>query len=62
MMEFRCVRCEALMGRCSCWEPVTLRCPVCKKEKQVMPTEGEKPNAIIMLKCLECWDVGEKAK
>lgn len=61
-MEFRCVRCEALMGRCDCWEPVTLRCPSCGKEKKVTPELGEKPKAVILLKCPKCWDVEEKVK
>jgi len=33
--HMKCVRCGAQMGTCRCWEDVTLRCPKCRRTKQV---------------------------
>lgn len=57
----RCTRCDAPMGQCDCWTTVTLRCPECKRTKQVTKHETDPPNtAIVEAPCDKCDRGGDK--
>lgn len=55
-VDFRCVRCDAKMGTCNCFEPVQLKCPVCGVTKKVPREKSDPVNAfVIELKYPKCW-------
>lgn len=59
--SFKCTRCRAGMGKCGCWEPITLRCPACGRTQKATRELSDPIGAkTVTLKCPECWDATPK--
>lgn len=60
-MNFRCLKCGALMGHCNCWSKITLRCPQCKRTKRAPKDETDPAGtAVVEALCDRCDNGGNK--
>lgn len=58
---FSCLKCGAKMGSCLCWEPVTLACPTCGKQKAVPREDHDLPGAArVVTPCPDCCGEGDR--